>query len=415
MLTTYRRILSEPGTAALQRHRPGRAAADLDGRARHRAAGAGQPRAPTASRVPCRPPTWSRTPLLAIVQGRLVDTLGQARVLGAASAGLRGRHGAADLVGGGATGRSGGPTPSRRWRARRCRRSARACGPAGPRAGRAGATCRRRTPWRPWSTRRSSSSARSWSRCWRPPWTRSPGWRRGRGRRGREPGLQRAAPHRAARPPPRPQRRAAAADAVAHRRAAGRGLRGAGRPVRCRRGDHGRVRRGAGRADVRRPAARPLGAGQPGGRGRHRRHPLAPRTRGAGAVGCARDGVRDGAAALPRVGLDDGAVLLVGGRGDRAHPGRPRCRSPSAPCRGPGSPRGWRSCRPAWWPGSPPGATASGFVVDHAGASAAYLVSLAAGVLAALAAQALPRGHDDDAPAPPGPGPAVPVTGHIPA
>lgn len=41
--------------------------------------------------------------------------------------------------------------------------------------------------------------------------------------------------------------------------------------------------------------------------------------------------------------------------------------------------------------GVAPGATASGFVVDHVGASQAYLVSLAAGLLAALAAQTLPR------------------------
>jgi MFS family permease len=41
--------------------------------------------------------------------------------------------------------------------------------------------------------------------------------------------------------------------------------------------------------------------------------------------------------------------------------------------------------------GVAPGATISGFVVDHSGASAAYLVSLAAGVVAALAAQAIPR------------------------
>jgi predicted MFS family arabinose efflux permease len=41
--------------------------------------------------------------------------------------------------------------------------------------------------------------------------------------------------------------------------------------------------------------------------------------------------------------------------------------------------------------GIAPGATISGFVVDHSGASAAYLVSLAAGVVAALAAQAIPR------------------------
>ena len=49
--------------------------------------------------------------------------------------------------------------------------------------------------------------------------------------------------------------------------------------------------------------------------------------------------------------------------------------------------------------GVAPGATISGFVVDHAGASPAYLVSLAAGLMAALAAQALPRGdvaaHDE--------------------
>lgn len=41
--------------------------------------------------------------------------------------------------------------------------------------------------------------------------------------------------------------------------------------------------------------------------------------------------------------------------------------------------------------GIAPGATISGLVVDEAGASAAYLVSVGAGVLAALAAQLLPR------------------------
>ena len=41
--------------------------------------------------------------------------------------------------------------------------------------------------------------------------------------------------------------------------------------------------------------------------------------------------------------------------------------------------------------GVAPGATLSGVVVDHHGASAAYLVSVAAGLVAALAAQALPR------------------------
>jgi MFS family permease len=41
--------------------------------------------------------------------------------------------------------------------------------------------------------------------------------------------------------------------------------------------------------------------------------------------------------------------------------------------------------------GVAPGATASGFVIDHQGASAAYLVCLAAGLVAALSALALPR------------------------
>jgi len=41
--------------------------------------------------------------------------------------------------------------------------------------------------------------------------------------------------------------------------------------------------------------------------------------------------------------------------------------------------------------GVAPGAALSGLVVDHAGASSAYLVSLAAGIVAALAAQAIPR------------------------
>ena len=51
--------------------------------------------------------------------------------------------------------------------------------------------------------------------------------------------------------------------------------------------------------------------------------------------------------------------------------------------------------------GVAPGATISGFVVDHSGASAAYLVSLAAGVVAALAAQTVPRVAARAAPAEP--------------
>src|SRR6478752_5385356 len=44
--------------------------------------------------------------------------------------------------------------------------------------------------------------------------------------------------------------------------------------------------------------------------------------------------------------------------------------------------------------GVAPGATLSGLVVDHQGASEAYLVSVGAGLVAALAAQALPRSGD---------------------
>jgi predicted MFS family arabinose efflux permease len=41
--------------------------------------------------------------------------------------------------------------------------------------------------------------------------------------------------------------------------------------------------------------------------------------------------------------------------------------------------------------GVAPGATLSGLVVDHQGASAAYLVSFAAGAVAALAGLTIPR------------------------
>ncbi|QBR90942.1 MFS transporter [Nocardioides euryhalodurans] len=48
--------------------------------------------------------------------------------------------------------------------------------------------------------------------------------------------------------------------------------------------------------------------------------------------------------------------------------------------------------------GVAPGATAAGFVVDHAGASAAYLVPLGAGAVAAVAAQLLPRRAQERSP-----------------
>jgi MFS family permease len=50
--------------------------------------------------------------------------------------------------------------------------------------------------------------------------------------------------------------------------------------------------------------------------------------------------------------------------------------------------------------GVAPGAAVSGYVIDHAGASAAYFVCVAAGVCAALAAQLLPRERPAPAPAP---------------
>jgi MFS family permease len=48
--------------------------------------------------------------------------------------------------------------------------------------------------------------------------------------------------------------------------------------------------------------------------------------------------------------------------------------------------------------GVAPGATLSGLVVDHQGASAAYVVSVVAGLVAAVAAQALPRSRTSIAP-----------------
>jgi MFS family permease len=60
--------------------------------------------------------------------------------------------------------------------------------------------------------------------------------------------------------------------------------------------------------------------------------------------------------------------------------------------------------------GVAPGATISGYVVDSFGASEAYLVSLAAGLVAAVAAQAVPRSADREArpaPVPPEPLPEL--------
>jgi predicted MFS family arabinose efflux permease len=63
--------------------------------------------------------------------------------------------------------------------------------------------------------------------------------------------------------------------------------------------------------------------------------------------------------------------------------------------------------------GVAPGAALSGWVVDAHGASAAYLVSLGAGLLAAIAAQAIPRRRDAATPtgAEPSPTPAPETSG----
>ncbi|WP_121252773.1 MFS transporter [Nocardioides ferulae] len=59
--------------------------------------------------------------------------------------------------------------------------------------------------------------------------------------------------------------------------------------------------------------------------------------------------------------------------------------------------------------GVAPGATISGFVIDHYGAGPAYLVSAAAGLVAVLAAQLLPRDRDLAGPSAEAPADAVPT------
>ena len=76
-----------------------------------------------------------------------------------------------------------GPGDCPRWTTYACRRGDRAgaavgrhlrAGPLVARARPSRPSCRRPTPWSPSSTRPSSSSGRSWSRCWPPPGIRSP-------------------------------------------------------------------------------------------------------------------------------------------------------------------------------------------------------------------------------------------------
>ena len=182
-------------------------AAAVDGRPRHRAARVSRHRLLRPRRVGLgglhRRQRGRRHPSRA----RLLDRLGQGRVL--ASAASCSRSAVVLLVVDvqrrlAARRRR---TPPRPWPARCCRRSARACAPAGPTSSTGPPRCRRPTRSRPWSTRRSSSSARSWSPCWPPlvdPARRAsspPAWPAGG-----HPGVRRPATHRAPAHPsgPRP-------------------------------------------------------------------------------------------------------------------------------------------------------------------------------------------------------------------
>ena len=104
-----------------------------------------------------------------------LDRLGQSRVLPplilvfGRGGGPAGRRRCA------ATGRTSRRSPPRRWPGCACPRSGPACGPGGRTCSTTRGSCRRPTPSSPWSTRRCSSSARSWSPCWPPAGTRSPG------------------------------------------------------------------------------------------------------------------------------------------------------------------------------------------------------------------------------------------------
>ncbi len=221
----------------------------------------------------------------AILQGRLLDRLGQARVLAAASVGF------------------GVATSLLVWSVQAdwpiattyvfaalggalLPQVGSASGPAGPTCSTSRPTCRRRSRSRRCSTRPSSSSARSSSPCWRPPGTRS-----------------RASPSRSSpaspapwRSPPSgpPSRRRTLESTTAGPRpgmpwrtviplavvcAALGILFGAAEVTTVAFADEHDHK-----AVVRR-AARPVGAGQPQRRRHHRRGPLAARARPSGCAG----------------------------------------------------------------------------------------------------------------------------------
>ena len=101
---------------------------------------------------------------------------------------------------------------------------------------------------------------------------------------------------RSTEPPAQPHARAdgrAAAAPVAHGHPARDRLRRSRHPLRRRRGDHGRVRRRAGAPGLGRRPARAVGVRQSLRRRHLRRRPLAPRSVRAGALGRVRDGLRD--------------------------------------------------------------------------------------------------------------------------
>ena len=233
MLATYRRILNRPGHAAVQRDRPGRPAADLDGRARHRAAGRARRPAPTAlagsvsaayAGRPARPSRSCRAGC-STGSGRPGCCRAVVAVCGVGA-------GAADVVGRGGLADRRRVRPGGRRRRRRSPRSAPASGPAGR-------TCSS-APARRADRVRAGGGRRRGRLHARPDPGHGARHRRAPGRRARRRrsppacvGTLAFAAQRATEPPPHPRptdpRRPAAA-ALAHAGAAHRGLSG---PRRC--------------------------------------------------------------------------------------------------------------------------------------------------------------------------------------
>ena len=215
-----------PGALRFSADRPGRAAADLDGRARHRAAGAGRHRLLRRRPARSRRRTWS--PTRSSRSSRAGSSTAWARAGCWRSASVV--FGAAMVAARRDRCRPTGRSVDVRRRGRRRRHPAAdrllRPGPLGPRARRGPPRCRPPSRSRRSSTRPSSSSARSWSRCWPPC---RPG-RRHRGHRGRpaSAGASRSPPSAAPSRRPHPHDRAArgpGAAAVAHPGAADGRLR----------------------------------------------------------------------------------------------------------------------------------------------------------------------------------------------